>query len=544
MKESIILLLSGEIGAGKSTLARQLQSDFGFIQCSTRRLLETATKGGKGRLSLQARGERLDRETRGEWVVREFHNEYYDTGDLTRRYVVDSIRIEDQINAFRASFGPRVVHVHLMASKEGLEARYFKRGSESKGLKELSAEYVKAKRNKTEQGVPALADIADLVINTERCQERDVAIKVASFLGLQSKINDRLVDVIVGCEYGSEGKGQIVGYLAPEYDALVRVGGPNAGHTVYAEPAPHVFHLLPSGSVRAPFAKLIIGPGAVLNVDTLLAEINKYAIDPKRVLVDENATIITRDDIEAEALLRKRIGSTAQGVGSAMANNIIRRGDSSSKNKAKFQKVLRSFLGSACDEFERLFSSGRRILVEGTQGTALSLYHGHYPYVTARDTTACGVLSEAGIGPGRLNRVIMVTRTYPIRVQSPNRGTSGAFDGGEISWDVIAERSGLDLAELVKREITTTTKRQRRVGEFSWHLYRRACELNSPTDIALTFVDYLSATNKNARRFEQLEPNTIDFIQELELVGGADVSLISTRFEHRCIIDRRKWRRS
>jgi len=111
----------------------------------------------------------------------------------------------------------------------------------------------------------------------------------------------------------------------------------------------------------------------------------------------------------------------------------------------------------------------------------------------------------------------------------------------EINFDVIAERSGLDAADLKKAEVTTTTKKKRRVSEFDWGLFRRSCALNAPTDIVLTFADYLSKENQKAQRFEQLTPETIQFIEELERVANAPVSLISTRFDQRAIIDRRDW---
>ena len=113
--------------------------------------------------------------------------------------------------------------------------------------------------------------------------------------------------------------------------------------------------------------------------------------------------------------------------------------------------------------------------------------------------------------------------------------------GVEITWDEVSKRSGIPVGELLEAELTTTTKTQRRVSEFSWSDVRRAAVLNRPTDIALTFTDYLSSRNKDARRFEQLTADTIQFIEELERVTAAPVSLIATRFHYRSIIDRRRW---
>jgi adenylosuccinate synthase len=113
--------------------------------------------------------------------------------------------------------------------------------------------------------------------------------------------------------------------------------------------------------------------------------------------------------------------------------------------------------------------------------------------------------------------------------------------GVELEWKTIAERSGVDIEELKEEEKTSTTARKRRVAEFNWSLFRKAVSLNGPTDIALTFADYINVKNRNARRFEQLTAETLRFIEEIESLGSAPVSLIATRFDHRSIIDRRSW---
>jgi adenylosuccinate synthase len=113
--------------------------------------------------------------------------------------------------------------------------------------------------------------------------------------------------------------------------------------------------------------------------------------------------------------------------------------------------------------------------------------------------------------------------------------------GIEIDWKIVSKRSGIPFRKLENTEKTSTTHRRRRVAEFNWVLLRRASALNGPTDIALAFADYLNHTNKNARRFEQLDTSTINFIEEVQRVAAAPVSLISTRFDFRSIIDRRAW---
>jgi adenylosuccinate synthase len=273
-----------------------------------------------------------------------------------------------------------------------------------------------------------------------------------------------------------------------------------------------------------------------------MEEIRRYGVDTGRLLIDEQATIITHDDIAEEATLVSSIGSTGQGVGYATANNITNR-KPSNKNKARdHSKELMGFLGSSHEELEKIFSRHGKVLLEGTQGAGLSLHHGFYPYVTSRDTNVSGCLAEAGIAPGRVRKIVMVVRTLPIRVESPETGWSGPFLSDEISWDRVAERSGIDLEDLLSKEKTTTTDRKRRVAEFSWSLFRKACEINSPTDIALTFADYFSVKNRDARRIEQLTRETIHFVEEVERCAGVRVSLISTRFDYRSVIDRRAWK--
>jgi adenylosuccinate synthase len=113
--------------------------------------------------------------------------------------------------------------------------------------------------------------------------------------------------------------------------------------------------------------------------------------------------------------------------------------------------------------------------------------------------------------------------------------------GQEISWEEVSRRSGIPLGELRSAEKTTTTKRERRVAEFNWQLLRRATTLNGPSDIALSFTDYLSIENRKARRFDQLTGETIRFVEEVERVTNAPVSLIATQFHFRGVIDRRTW---
>jgi adenylosuccinate synthase len=531
-----IILLSGPIGSGKTTLSRNLENRFGVVSLKTKDVLKELSRHIKPeRLALQRFGETLDRRTKGQWV-RDALLRKLNTLPDGAIILVDSVRIEAQIEAIRQAYGPRVFHIHLQASDQELTRRYNERPND---IKEL-ASYSDAKKNKTERQVARLADIADVVIDSERCTEHDVHVRAASYLGLYGREYLRLVDVFVGGQYGSEGKGNIVSYLAREYDILLRVGGPNAGHTVYEEPEPYTFHHLPSGS-RCSDAQLVIGPGAVLYVPKLLEEISDCKIDALRLAIDGQAMIISDADRAEEEKLKKEIGSTGQGVGAATSRRIMGRGTDPPK-LARDIADLKPFIKDTRELLEQAFCDRKRVLVEGTQGTGLSLYHGNYPHVTSRDTTVAGCLAEAGISPSRVRKVVMVCRSYPIRVQSPDGpGVTSGPMSQETTLEEISRRSGIPLDELRKIEITSTTKRKRRIAEFDWALLRKAASLNAPTDISLTFADYLSIKNRAARRFEQLSPETIRFIQEIERVASAPVSLISTRFHFRNVIDRRSW---
>jgi adenylosuccinate synthase len=561
----LILVLSGQIASGKTTLSKDLVSGFGFKLVKTNELLlqRAGDKFEATRQALQTFGESQDRKTKGTWISEELARlssiQKFNSDTLV---VVDSVRIESQIQALRTAFSHRVVHIHLEAPELVLNQRFSDR---TNSVFSEASSFAETQKNRTEQRVKKLSSIADVVIDTNRCRPRDVLIRVASHLGLFGRQYERLVDVMVGGQYGSEGKGHMAAYLSKEYDILVRVGGPNAGHTVYFPP--YTFHHLPSGSAHN-HTRLLIGPGAVLNLKTpkgktkpkgLLEEILECGISQDRLSIDPQAMIIEPEDINNEKALESNIASTATGVGYATARRIIGRASyrkrispmirESVDNSGRMERVkvrlaqdikeLRPYISSTHEELERAYADGKRIFLEGTQGTGLSVYQGPYPHVTSRDTTVAGCLAEAGISPSRVRKVVMVCRTYPIRVGNTKKSSGPLVQ--EISFEEVSERSGIPLSELVSTEITSTTKRPRRVGEFDWSLLRQSATLNAPTDIALSFVDYIDIRNRDARRFDQLTDPTIRFIEEVEKVSSAPVSLISTRFHHRAIIDRRSW---
>lgn len=479
--------MSGPIGSRKTTLANNLQRRYGARIVRTRDLIAKLLPAVKGeRRLLQSAGAQLDRDSHGRWLADQLERMPLHSDGLV---VVDAVRVLPQIEAIRDRFGRIVTHIHLTAPQEVRAGRYMgrdRRTGEYPGYEEATAD-------RTERRVGELADQCDALIDTSLCVDEDVLVLAAARVGLYQMAVGACVDVIVGGEYGSEGKGNIASYLAPEYEYLVRVGGPNAGHKVISPE--FTFHSLPSGTLHAPEAKLLIGPGSTLRLDVLTNEVRGCKVTPGRLFIDPQAAIIEDSDREFEEALKTSIGSTGQGGGYAAARRLMRGKVGGHVRLASEVDNLKPFILPIVDLLEAAYAEGARVLLEGTQGAGLSLFHGIYPYVTSRDTTASGTLAEAGIPPSRVRRIVMVCRSYPIRVGNVGGGTSGPM-AQEISWEIIAQRSGIPLEKLLAAEVGSTTARQRRVGEFEWALFRKACSLNGPTDIALSFADYLTVKMK------------------------------------------------
>lgn len=535
-----LIVISGGIASGKSTLADQLATRFGCTVIKTNSIIQNhlTSKSKVDRRTLQQKGNQLDLDTKYSWIA-DSVAQTVRSSDNNLPLVLEGVRKPQQMDKILSRIGHRYVrHVHLSVDPDTQKERF----KNSKRAKDEGLSFEEAVSDSSERDVEKLIYTADIVVPTEQHTEEDVFCRVKARLNLQSRTAERLVDVLIGGQYGSEGKGNLADYLSPEYSILMRVGGPNAGHTVYEEPT-YTHRSLPCGTRKHNESQiLLIGPGAVIDPIRLLQEIRECEVSPARLIVDEHVLVISPEDIKWEQQhLKQEIGSTAQGVGKATARRITNRFRDS--RKCTFAKdlgtefrELKQYLGSTGERLELAYTNREKILLEGTQGTALSLFHGHYPSVTSRDTTVNGCLAEAGIGPRRVNKIVLVCRTYPIRVG----GSSGGFSK-EITWSTVAERSGLESSELCDSEVGSVSGEQRRVGEFDWALLSRACHLNSPTDVALTFVDYLDKRNREAIRFDQLTSDTIKFIEDVESVSGVPCSLIVNRFDHKSVIDRRKW---
>ncbi|WP_281718919.1 adenylosuccinate synthetase [Pandoraea apista] len=532
------IILSGRGCSGKSTLARLLgEKAQAHLIKSSDILRNTEKLEIRSAEQLARIAKTQERKTGGAWLANQVNTLIMYSPPTESTIVVDSVQTVQQVNLLRQSGWP-ITHVHLRAGETAVAGRRTRRMASSSNARGDASQ-----SSYSDAYAKRLESIADVVIDTDRCNEYDVFARVAARLEVRPVTAEPLVDVLVGGQYGSEGKGNIVHYLAPEYDVLVRVGGPNAGHKVFrAGEKPYTFHQLPSGALANRDAMLVIGAGAVINLEHLLKEIGELNINYDKLIIDPQAMIIDGSDVEWESkTLKAAIGSTAQGVGAATARKILYRRPDSSVMLAKDVRELKHYIKDSVEYFASCLSRRQRVMLEGTQGTSLSLHHGHYPHVTSRVTSATGCLAEAGLSARHVRRVVMVCRTYPIRVGNTDVGNTSGFMSQEISVDEISRRSGIPLEELKRTETTSTTHRPRRIAEFDWAQLRRSLLLNGPTDIALTFADYFGIANRKAFRYEQLNAETLRFIEEMEKVSGIPVSMISTAFNERNIIDRRMW---
>ena len=342
------------------------------------------------------------------------------------------------------------------------------------------------------------------------------------------------VDVCVGLQYGSEGKGKIVNFLADKYAAGVRVGAPNAGHTIYHLGKKYVMRHVPCTWTNKNCA-LYIGAGALINPEVLEQELMQFEQGEisSRLKIDINAGVITRKDIEEEegGEMNSKNGSTCEGVGAAASRKVRRNGDALLAGQIP---ELESMVTCVADELNMLLDNGRDILIEGTQGFGLCINHGDYPFVTSRDIIASSLLSDAGLSPRFIGEIVGVMRTYPIRVA----GNSGDI-GNEVSWEYITQASG---SPVPLNEKTTVTKRTRRVGLIDWELLEQAVLLNRPTYIAITFIDYINYSDKGVKSWANLSQKSKNFVFEVEKRLNTPVGLISSGAYPEDIIDVRQGR--
>jgi len=313
--------------------------------------------------------------------------------------------------------------------------------------------------------------------------------------------------VTVGGFYGDEGKGKIVAYLAKKDSPAIAVRGgvgPNAGHTFTFEGREYKVRMLPSAGL-SPATRLLIGAGVLVNPQILLKEIAMFQAGD-RTYVDAQCGIIEQTHIDRDKgddHLRSKVGTTGTGTGPANADRALR-----TLKLAKDVPELSLYIEDVSNSVNYALESNENVLVEGTQGTYLSLFHGGYPYVTSKDVTASGICSDIGIGPKRVDEVLVVFKAYVTRV-------GGGPLQNEISEEEAKKRGWLEFGSV--------TGRQRRSSPFDMDLAKKAIRINSATQLAVT----------------KLPAEARKFIENIEGEAGLKVTLIGTGPELYDVVDRR-----
>lgn len=328
--------------------------------------------------------------------------------------------------------------------------------------------------------------------------------------------------IVVGGFFGDEGKGKIISYLAinDNPELIVRGGaGPNAGHTISDGNKVYKVRMLPSGFLNKT-SKVLIGPGVVVNPDVFLKEVNEFGAQGRSFL-DKNCGIIEESHLKEDSKgdLKEKIGSTGSGTGPANAARAMR-----TLKLAKEIDSLQKYLTDVPLEVNISLDEGKNILVEGTQGTFLSLWHGTYPFVTSKDVSASGICSDIGLGPKRVDEIIVVFKAYVTRVGTgPLKNELPPGDTEKKGW----------------AEYGTVTGRLRRAAEFDFDLAKRAIMLNSASQIAITKLDVLFPECANITSFDNLSEGAKSFIKKIEDTLKVPVTIIGTGPAMNDIIDRR-----
>ena len=311
---------------------------------------------------------------------------------------------------------------------------------------------------------------------------------------------------VIGMQWGDEGKGKIIDFLAENADVVARFnGGNNAGHTINAAGRKIVLHTIPSGILHN--KKLnIIGNGVVVDPKVLLEEISqlekeKIKVNPSNLAVSDNAHVILPHHISEDKKLGGVIGTTGRGIGPAYADKVSRIGlkirDFVSKEVFKkrygreefyeeyveYAEKISDFVADTSLLINKEINSGKKILFEGAQGTLLDVDHGTYPYVTSSNTIAGGVCTGLGIGPKKINSVMGVIKAYTTRVGSGPFPTEITDSYGEK-----IQKKG--------NEFGSTTGRSRRVGWFDGLIAKYAIRLNGIDSIAVTKLDVFDTLDK------------------------------------------------
>lgn len=313
-----------------------------------------------------------------------------------------------------------------------------------------------------------------------------------------------MIDIVSGGQGGDEGKGKISAYLSYKgnYSYCVRIGGPNAGHTVLHKGNKYTLKNIPSGFLN-PNTKLVLGAGAYTKTEWLLKEVeltgtkDRLIIDPMAVLIEDKHTDAEKGDEHFMA----SVGSVGTGLGQAVKERIERR----SLKFAKDEPLLKEFIQDVPELLNKSLAQGGEILLEGTQGMKLSLFHGEYPFVTSRDTTASTFLGEAGLGPKSVRDCWVVFKPYVSRV-GPGPLAAEIFDEAELSH---YHNKGC--------EVGSVSKRLRRIGRFEDETAKRAIMINTATKIAITHIDLFEGNDfAHIKSYDDFTPDAKNFLEHLK----------------------------
>ncbi|MDI6643063.1 MAG: adenylosuccinate synthetase [Candidatus Hodarchaeaceae archaeon] len=329
--------------------------------------------------------------------------------------------------------------------------------------------------------------------------------------------------IIAGGTWGDEGKGKIVAYLAlnDKPKIIARAGvGPNAGHTVYYQGKKFGLRQIPSGFVYED-ARLLIGPGVLINPEVVLEEVKLTGVGD-RLGIDRRCTVIEPSHIEQDRSsehLKGKIGTTGTGCGPANVARVNR-----TAKLAEGVPELERFLADVPKEINDSLRRGESVLIEGSQGFGLSLIHGTYPYVTSKDTAASTLAADVGVGPTKVDDVMLVFKAYVSRV--------GA---GPFPTEIPQEKA----EELGIVEFGTVTGRRRRIGTFDFDLAKRSVMINGATQLTITCLDRLFKGASGIRSWDQLPSEAKEFVEKIEKELEVPVTIISTGAALDSIIDMR-----
>lgn len=301
-----------------------------------------------------------------------------------------------------------------------------------------------------------------------------------------------MIDVIVGLQWGDEGKGRIVDYYARDFDIVARFGGgDNAGHTIRLGDRKLALRIVPS-AVLQERCELFIGGGTVVSLAGLQAEFEalaKTGVDLGRVKISDRAHVVfpyhVDADRQAEEARAQAIGTTGRGIGPAYIDKVARKGVTFGELLAagRLPEDLRPHIVDGVEYLHSALERGQRVLAEGAQGTLLDVGYGTYPYVTSSHTLAGGACIGLGVGPRAIERVLGVVKAYSTRV-----------GGGPFPSELSGDEG--DRLRTAGAEFGTVTGRPRRCGWFDAVAARYAARLNGLTAAAVTKLDVLSGTEK------------------------------------------------